>query len=108
MRAPGTRRVQRAHGLHTVQVGHDQVEQHHVGPRPLRQIRGRRPVGRLPDDVRVVLLVQQEADALSNHRVIVHKESADHGGPARMTTRGRCRRRETAVRSAQATAGRSI
>ncbi len=48
-------RGQPAGGLHTVNAGHADVHQHHIGTQPVRQLDRRQTVGGLTDDLQVGL-----------------------------------------------------
>ena len=65
-------------GLHPVQPGHPDVHEHHVGPEPAGLLDGLEPVGGLPDDLEVVLGLEDQAQAPAHHRFVVGEEQADH------------------------------
>ena len=61
-----------------VEPRHREVEQHDVGREPLRLGDRGLAVGRLPDDLDVVLQVEERAQALAHDRVVVGDQDADH------------------------------
>src|SRR5262249_44562641 len=74
-----------ADGLEHVQAacsGHDHVEQHHIGPQRPEPGDRARPVRALARHLDVLLLVQDEPQALADHVVVVDDEHPDHGRPS--------------------------
>ena len=68
--------------LEAVDVGHPQVEQHHVGPQPFDRVERRlAPVG-FADQLEAAVEPDRAGHAASEHRAVVDDEDADGAGAA--------------------------
>ena len=77
-------------GRDTVQDGHDQVHQDDVRLERTGLVDRVAAVGRLADDLEVVVQSEEHAQPLTDDRVVVGEQDADHGGiqlPAEGSTR---------------------
>ena len=63
-----------------VQARHHEVEQDHVGVGARGGVHGDLAVARLGHDLDVVLEVEERAQPLADHRVVVGEQDADHAG----------------------------
>jgi hypothetical protein len=64
-------------GLDAVRAGHPDVHQHDVGVQGGDLAQGLGPVARLADDGEVVLVVEHQAEAHPQQRLVVHQQDAD-------------------------------
>ena len=71
-----------ASGREAVEDGHANVHEHHFGYEALRQLHGRFAVIGLPDDLDVVLRIEQSAEAGADKRLIVCEQHGDHRAPS--------------------------
>ena len=74
--------------LDAVEHGHAHVHEHDVGPVELDEADGVGPVGRLADDLHVLLGLQDHAEALPQERLIVRQHQPDrHAGAGALQSR---------------------
>jgi hypothetical protein len=75
-----------ARRLDAVELGHADVHQHDVGRQATRLLDRRVAVGRLADDVDVLLGVEDHAEAGAHQRLVVGDQDADHSGSLATTS----------------------
>ncbi len=66
--------------LEAVDVGHPQVEQHHVGPQPLDRLERRLAAFGFADQLEAVVEPDRAAHAASEHGTVVDDQDADGAG----------------------------
>ena len=68
--------------LEAVDVGHPQVEQHHVGPQPLDRVERRLAAVGFADELEAVVEPDRAAHAAPEHGTVVDDQDADGAGAA--------------------------
>ena len=84
-RVAGASSRNRSIALDAVQARHDEVHEHDVGLQGGDGVERGLAVGRLADDLDVVLQLEERPQALAHDRVVVDDEDADHAGTRRRT-----------------------